>query len=324
LTSALDLSSLLQPIRAQLDAVDIRLGAVLDRADEPIRSALAPLLDGGKRLRPAVVLLIAKLYNRETAPFERLAAAVEMLHTATLIHDDVIDEAQLRRGRPTLHTTWSAGPAVLAGDYLLAEAVSTTATLGIPRIVHILADTLRAMCAGEIKQSLQRQPPTHLREAYYESIQAKSASLFAAAVEMAGVLAEADEAQVAGLRTFGWELGTAFQMVDDMLDLTGAPTELGKDPGADLRQGVITLPILAYLELADDRTPVQSVLSGRRDQEQVSAAIQAVLDSGAMEAAAEEVCAHVARGRVALHTLPDNAWRHILDSLLAFVVERRS
>jgi len=324
LNSIPDLSSLLRPIRLQLDGVDTLLHAVLERADEPVRSALAPLLDGGKRLRPAVVLLIARLYNRESAPFERLAAALEMLHTATLIHDDVIDQAQLRRGHQTLHTMWPTGPAVLAGDYLLAEAVSVTAALGIPRIVQILADALRAMCAGEIKQALQRERPSDLREAYYQTIEAKSASLFAAAAEMAGLLAEAGEAQVDALRTFGQELGIAFQMVDDILDLTGASAELGKFPGADLQQGLITLPVLVYLEMAEDATPVQSVLNGKRDAERVSTAVQAVLDSGAMELASEEARTHAVRGRAALCILPDNTWRHILDDLLAFVVQRRS
>jgi geranylgeranyl pyrophosphate synthase len=297
---------------------------MLNRAEDPIRTALAPLLEGGKRLRPAVVLLVANLFGRESAPFERLAAALEMLHTATLVHDDVIDQARLRRGHLTLHTTWATGPAVLAGDYLLAEAVSMTAALGIPRLVQVLADALRAMCAGEIKQSLQREPRTDLRQAYYETIQAKSASLFAATAEMAGLLAEAAEAQVTSLRTFGWELGMAFQMVDDMLDLTAASTELGKEPGADLRQGLITLPVLVYLEMADDTTAVRSVLDGQRDAEHLSAAIHAVLGSGAMEAASEEACAHVARARAALCALPDNRWRRRLEDLLAFVVQRRS
>ena len=324
LTSAPDLSSLLRLIRPQLEGVETLLSSVLECADEPIRSALAPLLDRGKRLRPAVVLLIANLYKRGSEPFQHLAAALEMLHTATLVHDDVIDGARLRRGHQTLHTIWSTGPALLGGDYLLAEAVSMTAALGIPRLVQILADTLRVMCAGEIKQSLLPVPHTKLRETYYETIQAKCASLFAAATEMAGLLAEADAAQVAALRTFGSELGMAFQMTDDILDFTGAAAELGKDSGTDLRQGLITLPTLVYLETANDATPVRLVLNASRDQEHVSAAVQAILSSGAIEAASEEVCAHAARGKAALCTLPDNSWRRILDDLLTLVVERRS
>jgi geranylgeranyl pyrophosphate synthase len=319
-----DLFPLLKPIRSQLDGVRALLGAMLNRAHEPIRSALAPLLDGGKRLRPAVVLLIAKLYRRDSAPFERLAAALEMLHTATLIHDDVIDQAALRRGRQTLHTTWAPAPAVLAGDFLLAEAVSMTAALNIPRLVQILADALRAMCAGEIKEAVPGVPPADLRRAYYETIQAKSASLFAAAAEMASVLAKASQAQVAALRTFGWELGIAFQMTDDILDLTSPAAELGKDSAVDLRQGLITLPTLVYLETADDPRPVRSVLDGNRDQEHVTAAVRAILDSGAIEAASTEACAHAARSRAALRTLPDNPWRQLLQDVLAFVVERRS
>jgi len=324
LNSVPDLSALLWPIRPQLEAVNTILRTVLERADEPLRSSLAPLLGAGKRLRPAVVLLIARLYNRQSAPFERLGSALEMLHTATLIHDDVIDQAQLRRGHQTLHTRWPAGPAVLAGDYLLAEAVSTTAALGIPRIVEILSDALRAMCAGEIRQALRREMPTDLRKTYNQTVEAKSASLFAAATEMAGLLAEASDAQVRALRAYGWELGIAFQMVDDILDLTGASAELGKHPGADLQQGLVTLPSLVYLEIAEDATPVRTVLSGKRDAKHVSAAVQAILNSGAVETAFEEASAHLARGRAALGMLPDNSWRNILNELLAFVVQRRS
>jgi geranylgeranyl pyrophosphate synthase len=275
-------------------------------------------------MRPAVVLLVARLYDRDSDPFVQLAAALEMLHTATLIHDDVIDRAALRRGHRTLHKQWSTKAAVLAGDYLLAESVSMTATLAIPRLVQILAQALRAMCAGEIRQSLRHRLPSDMRQAYYETIQAKSASLFAAGAEMASHLAQANPAQVAALRDFGWELGIAFQMTDDILDMTGAAGELGKDAAADLRQGLITLPTLVYLETAHDTRAVQSVLDGQRDPEQVSAAIEAIISSGALQAASEEVCAHVARGRLALQTLPQNAWRQLLDDLLAFVIQRRS
>jgi geranylgeranyl pyrophosphate synthase len=319
-----DLASLLEPIRRQLDAVDALLISTAGQASEPIRSALANLLSGGKRMRPAIVLLVARLYDRDPAPFVQLAAALEMLHTATLIHDDVIDRAALRRGHRTLHMQWATKAAVLAGDYLLAEAVSMTAALDVPRLVQILAQALRAMCAGEIRQSLRRRLPSDMRQAYHETIQAKSASLFAAGAEMASLLAQADPAQVAALRDFGWELGIAFQMTDDILDMTGAVGELGKDAAADLRQGLITLPTLVYLETAQDPRAVQSVLDGQRDPEQVAAAIEAIITSGALQAASEEVCAHVARGRLALQSLPHNAWKQLLDDLLAFVVQRRS
>jgi geranylgeranyl pyrophosphate synthase len=268
------------------------------------------------------VLLIGNLYERESAPFEQLAAALETLHTATLIHDDVIDEAALRRGHPTLHSAWSTARAVLGGDFLLAEAVAMTAALDVPRLVQILADTLRAMCAGEIRESLTPAPPVDLRQAYYETIQAKSASLFAGAAEMAGVLAEASQPQVAALRAFGWEMGTAFQMIDDILDLTSPTDLLGKDSAADLRQGLVTLPTLIYLETAEDPSRVQSVLDGSREQEHVAAAVRGILASGAIEAASTEAFAHAARARAALTGLPDTRWRRLMQKLLTFAIER--
>jgi len=319
-----ELAELLQPIRAQLDAVDALLLSTLDSAADPIRSALGDLLRGGKRLRPALVLFVAGLYGCDAVPFQHLGAGLELLHTATLIHDDVIDQATLRRGRRTLHLTWSGTTAVLGGDYLLAEAVAMTSALGSPRLVQILAQTLRAMCAGEIGQSLRHRQPEDLRQAYFQTVQTKSASLFAAAAEMAGTLAGAAEEHVVALRSYGWELGIAFQMTDDILDITGSPAVIGKDLEADLRHGLITLPTLIYLETSHDSIAVSSVLNGQRDQPHLAAAIEAILTSGAIEAATEETRNHADQARQSLSQLPDNTWRQRLDDLVTFSIERRA
>jgi geranylgeranyl pyrophosphate synthase len=323
LKTALRLISLLEPIRPEMERVEHLLHETLADADEPVNSMLLRLLDGGKRLRPALVILIGRMFGCSTAPFHSLAAAVEMLHTATLIHDDVVDEAPLRRGRKTLHTIWPAAATVLAGDYLLAQAVSLTAQLNHPRIVKVLAETLCTMSTGEIRQMFVTKGKHSTRENYYQSIEAKAASLFAGATEMAGILAEAKEPQIAALRRFGQELGMAFQMVDDVLDLVGDQAHLGKPAGSDFRQGLITLPTLYYLETANDDTAVNAVLSDQRDEEQVRAAIEAVISSGAVEASLAEARAHARHSQEALAALPDNASRQMLSSLAGYVVERR-
>ena len=262
--------------RDGLEQVERLLHETLAKVEEPIGSRLLRSLDGGKRLRPALVILTGQIFAPCTEPCYSLAAAVDMLHTATLIHDDLLDEALLRRGHETLHTVWPAGATVLAGDYLLGRATSLIAELGHPRILKVFAEMLCIICAGEIKRMLVTKGKHSRREDYYRSIEAKTASLFAASTEMAGLLAGAGEMQIAALRRFGRELGVAFQIVDDVLDFIGDEAQLGKPAGSDLHQGLITLPILCYLEMVEDDAAVNAVLSGQRDEEQVRAVIEAV------------------------------------------------
>lgn len=341
----LRLPPLLEPIRPQVELVERLLHETLAKVEEPLRSMLHRSLSGGKRLRPALVILIGRMFSSATPPFHKLAAAVEILHTATLIHDDLVDGAALRRGHKTLHMIWPAGAAVLAGDYLLAWAASLIAELEHPRILKVFAETLRTMCTGEIRQIFVTKGKHKHLEDYYRNIEAKTASLFAASTEMAGILAGPRELQVAALRRFGRELGIAFQIVDDVLDFIGDEAQLGKPAGSDLRQGLITLPTLCYLESVEDDAPFNAMLSGKWDdgasprlldsrdacgpmqrkdasEELMRAAIEAVCSSGAIEASLAEARAHARRSQEALATLPDNASRQILCSLAEYVVER--
>jgi geranylgeranyl pyrophosphate synthase len=319
----LQLIPLLEPIRPEMERVECLLNETLAEVEEPLSSMLRRSLGGGKQVRPALVILVGRMFTPSTAPFHSLAAAVDMLHTATLIHDDLVDGAPLRRGHGTLHTIWPAGATVLAGDYLLGRATSLIAELEHPRILKAFGEILCTMCAGEIRQVFVTQGKHNRREDYYRSIEAKTASLFAAATEMAGILAGAGELQIAALRRFGREFGMAFQIVDDVLDLVGDEAQLGKPAGSDLRQGLVTLPILCYLERVGDDAPVNAVLSGQRDEEHVRAAIEAVSSSGAIGAALAEAHAHARRSQEALATLPEGVSRQMLCSLTEYVVERR-
>ena len=314
------LLSVLAPIRPDLEQVEEILQEVLARAQEPLGPLLSGVLAGGKRLRPAVVLLSGQVFTPSTVAFYSLAAAVDMLHAATLIHDDVVDEAGLRRGRQALHTLWPAAASVLAGDYLLAEAVARVADLGDARILRTFGGLLRTMCAGEIGQMLAGRRARCSRREYYESIEAKTASLFAASAEMAGYLAGALAEQVVALRRFGRELGLAFQIVDDVLDLAAGEAELGKPAGRDLRQGLVTLPTLIYLEQGDTEDVAGAVLAGWRDEQAVAAAIEAIRASGAVEAALEIARAHVRRSQEALEVLPDHPSRQLLCALADCIV----
>ena len=314
---------LLEPIRSDLEQVKRLLHATLAEIGEPLGSELSETVNGGKCIRPALVILVGHLFSAPAVSFHKLATVVEVLHTASLIHDDLVDNAALRRGRETLHTSWSTGVTVLVGDALLAQAAALLAELNRPQILRVFADALRAMVAGEIEQLLTAGKAQCSREGYYRRIEAKTAALCAAAMEMASILAEADEVQIAALRCFGWELGIAFQIVDDVLDLIGDEAQLGKPAGSDLRQGLVTLPTICYLEQAKSSAVVDAVLAGQGDEKLMRTAIETICASGAVDAALEEARSHVWQGQEALILLPDGGPRQALGALIEYAVERK-
>jgi geranylgeranyl pyrophosphate synthase len=314
---------LLELIRPDLEGVQRVLDDELAKVEQPFQAILQPRVSGGKRLRAALVILTARLFEVPVVPFYTLGAAVEMLHAATLIHDDVVDDSPVRRGQAALHTVWPVGATVLAGDYLLACSASLVAELGHPALLKVFGDALCTICAGEIGQMLAAGEGGDPRAEYEHSIEAKTATLFAAAMQMAGMLAGSAEAQVAALFTFGRELGMAYQIADDVLDLVADEKELGKAGGSDLRQGLLTLPVLLYLEGATADSPVREVLAGRNDEAHVQAAIRAIRSSGAIVVALAEATAYSRRARAALLTLPDTPARDTLAALAEYVVARR-
>jgi geranylgeranyl pyrophosphate synthase len=312
----------LEPIRPDLERVVHLLCETAAKIDEPLGTKLRSLVGVGKCMRPALVLLVGKLFSAPLERFYTLAASVEMLHTATLIHDDLVDGASLRRGRETLHTTLPVHTAVLAGDVLLAQAISLVADLGCPRILRVFAEALCVMSAGEATQILAPAAKQGSREAYYRRVGAKTSSFCGAAMEMASILAGASESQVAILRRFGWELGIAFQIADDALDFVGDEAQLGKPAGNDLRQGIVTLPVICYLEQAADDTFVSAVLAGQRDAEHVRTAVEVIRASGSIEAALAEARAHAEGAQQTLTSLPENGARRTLHALAEYAVRR--
>ncbi|OGO42045.1 MAG: hypothetical protein A2Z04_09710, partial [Chloroflexi bacterium RBG_16_57_9] len=203
---------------------------------------------GGKRLRPAVAILASKFHPIEPEKVIALAAAIEALHTATLVHDDVIDQSIVRRGNPTLNIVAGTAATILCGDYLFARAAELAASTENTRVVSIFGRTLMTLCAGEIRQTLGNSSEPNL-ENYFQRIYGKTASLFEASAETAAVLSGAPMNEIEALQRYGYHLGMAFQIMDDVLDFTGDEKSLGKPAGADLRSGLATLPVLRYLEL---------------------------------------------------------------------------
>ncbi len=339
---------LLDPVRPGLDRVEARLRLVDGSAQNGGASLFSPLSNafltligsGGKRLRPALALLASEMNPalgtlQGTPTYERviaLAASVEMLHTSTLVHDDVIDGARLRRGAPTLNATWSGGATVLAGNYMFGTAAQLSAETGSVRVIRNFADTLRVIVDGELRQLLDRFRFDQPRESYYQRIYAKTASLFCAATEGAALLSAQPPEGVNALRSYGYHLGMAFQIVDDILDFTSDEDTLGKPAGSDLLQGTLTLPFFHFLRgqpdeaafIADvERAQARGEMGYPGEWQAMVRAIVDELRAGpAIAAARDEADAFIQHARTDLLIFPDSVYRETMLRLCDFVVQR--
>ncbi|MGE5602047.1 MAG: polyprenyl synthetase family protein [Nitrososphaerales archaeon] len=317
--------TLLSLVQADLERVEQKMRGVAQGAYAPLAQAFLHLLgSGGKRLRPALALAAHNLFL-EPASEKAVAvgAAVEMLHNATLVHDDLIDNALMRRGMTTLNAQWNKGATVLAGDYLFARAAGFAAETENVAVVQLFADTLRIIVEGELKQLFSSKQWDQPQAAYYPRIFAKTASLFAAATRSGAILAGARDEQVQALYDYGKDLGMAFQIVDDILDYTGEETTLGKPVGGDLRQGIVTLPFFYYLQNHPEPERVLAVLDNSNGSgEPVGEIIAQVRKSDAMRQAAAEAQDFAAKSKTHLAIFPESHYRRALKELADFVVSR--
>lgn len=314
----MSIQQIFAPIQNELQEMEARLRQAVRVEYAPLAEIFEMLIDsGGKRIRPALCLLATKFYRTDPEQMYTLAIATELVHAATLIHDDLIDKSSTRRGNPTINSRWSGTATVLAGDFLLARAADMAASIENFRVMRIFARTLMTICEGEIRQDFARAhwPPN--RAEYYRHIESKTASLFVAATEGGALLSGAPENEIAALEAYGRHLGMAFQMVDDILDFTASESELGKPVGSDLRQGTFTLPVFYYLEDDTRAATLRDFISA--DVEQLIAAIRA---SPAIAAAQAEAQRTARAARDALAIFPDNVYRRALSDLADYVVER--
>jgi octaprenyl-diphosphate synthase len=280
---------------------------------------------GGKRLRPLLTLAAARLCGYRGEHHLRLAATVEFIHTATLLHDDVIDESQRRRGRPTANLLWDNKSSVLVGDYLFARAFQLMVETGSLRVLDILADASAVIAEGEVLQLTVAANLATDEATYLQVVRGKTAALFAAACEVGGVIAGAPEEQVAALRTYGDALGVAFQVTDDLLDYGGLATVLGKNVGDDFRERKITLPVIRAVAAAGAEERgfwTRTIGRGEQREGDLEEALRLMRRHGALEATQAIAAAHAARARAALAALPDAPLRGHLDGLVGFVVSR--
>jgi geranylgeranyl pyrophosphate synthase len=324
--SSLSLKQILQPVSADIAGIDDILRSI-STLDNPLLNDMieAIIAAGGKRLRPAILFMSAHFNDYARERLLPMSAAIELLHTATLIHDDTIDEALVRRGLPTLNSLVDPGTTVLVGDYIFAKSAVLSTMGGKQRATRIFAESLVTICEGEIEQKFSIHHVPRSVEQYYKRIYAKTAVLFAAAGELGAVLSDAPEDHVESLRHYGKNVGMAFQIVDDILDFRATTQQLGKPAGGDLRQGTVTLPTMYFLETADEggREIVTRVIENEeRTDGLVEQAITLVNGSGAVERAHTEAIRYVEEAKAALTIMPDVPIKQSLIDLADFVVKR--
>jgi octaprenyl-diphosphate synthase len=266
--AAISWKQIVEPVEPFLDAVHVRLARQVNEFDAALTPYAEYALNGsGKHLRPALVALSANALGGTNDSHVTVAVIIEMVHLATLVHDDVMDEAEIRRARPTLAANWGNEIAVLFGDCLFAQALKLAASFPTPEICRAVAQATNTVCSGEILQTQQRRNLQFSRDDYFRVLEMKTAELFALSCELAAVLSGATPIQRAALRRFGLAFGTAYQIWDDCVDLFGSEAAAGKSLGTDLAKGKLTLPILLLLERASapDRARLETLVQNCRN-----------------------------------------------------------
>jgi len=278
---------------------------------------------GGKRIRPLLVLLTAKAFDRADSDAVKLATVIEFLHTATLLHDDVVDTSDMRRGNPTANARWGNAPSVLVGDFLYSRAFEMMVELRSMPVMEILSNATCVIAEGEVMQLTNVKNPDTTEAQYLEVIHGKTAMLFEASTHSAAALLELNDAERISLKEYGKELGMAFQLVDDVLDYEGDAEEMGKNVGDDLAEGKATLPLIHAMANAteDDRLLVRNAIR-KGGLDNMNDVLRIVKDCGSLDYTRQQAQACRDRAQKHLENLPDSPARDALTALAAIAVER--
>ncbi len=324
--SSLDLAQIFEPIRNDLEAVEREfLRQVESRVDLIPQIGRYIQMSGGKRIRPAVLLMAARLAGYAGDKAVMYASVVEFIHTATLIHDDIVDEAELRRGRLSVHSRWGNDVTVLVGDYLYIKSMALALTQDSLDLVRILCDVTLRMIEGELYQLTKTGDVDISEDEHFDIIRRKTAYLFGGCAEIGGVLGGVSNEQALALREYGFNLGVAFQVVDDLLDFTADQTVLGKPIGGDLREGKVTLPIIYLLQRAGDEADalVRRVVAERAVTPDDWREIRRLLvEHRAIDSAYEKAMELAAQAKEHLAIFPPSPERDALLALPDFVLSR--
>lgn len=322
-------ASIFSAVADDLRKVEQTLLSVAEVDYPPLSALLRHILHTeGKRIRPALVLLSGKLGEYDVDRLIPLAAAVELLHTATLVHDDVIDNSRTRRGVPTLNTLVNGRATILVGDYLFAQSAVLATRSNDLRVMDLFSRTLVKICDGELRYMSFSGHRDKLRAEYYHSIECKTAALFVAAAESGAILAGLPEAEIKAISRYGYNVGVAFQIIDDILDFVGDERKMGKPVGSDLRQGTVTLPAIYLAESFPNDgilTDLFELDEGDAVREQrIRRIVDMVVGSSAITSAREEALLFIQEAKDCLDILPDNRHRTSLLELADYIVDRNS
>jgi octaprenyl-diphosphate synthase len=319
-------TSALSLIAADMAEVDRVIAQRLD-SGVPLVSTVSQYIisAGGKRIRPALVLLMSGALGYQDAQRHNLAAIVEFIHTATLLHDDVVDESTLRRGRATANESFGNPASVLVGDFLYSRAFQMMVDSGEMRVMEVLADATNVIAEGEVLQLMNMHDASLDEAGYLRVIRSKTAKLFEASTRLAAIMARSTLAVEAVCADYGQALGTAFQVIDDVLDYDGDAQELGKNLGDDLREGKNTLPLIIAMQRApeQERQTIQQAIENG-DMEALPEIVRIVRSTGALEATRRSASLEAERAIAALHVLAPSPYRDALHALAAQLLDRRS
>jgi geranylgeranyl pyrophosphate synthase len=320
----LELSQIYAPVNNDLIKVEEAIRSI-SSVDFPWLSQILKhsLGVGGKRIRPALNLLCGKFFNYRLEHLTHMAIAIELMHTATLIHDDAIDESDTRRNRPTVYKLWGTDTAILLGDYLFARAGVASSDTQNLRAIKLFSETLMIISRGELNQGINSFNLGQSREDYIRRIIGKTASLFCLSTESGGIISEAPENVIQSLKEYGLNLGIAFQIVDDILDFIATEAELGKPAGSDLSQGTYTLPAMMLNERFPKDNPVKTLFE-TKDKACIKLAIEQIRSSSIVDECykiARDYCNKACQN---IQDFPDNIYRQALMDLADFVVQRKS
>src|SRR5258706_5983450 len=312
------------PVQEEVKLVEERMRVQADESHPDLRAALEHLLAaGGKRVRPTLGLLTGNMLGAPLEKLVTLGAAVELLHTATLVHDDLIDGALLRRGMPTLNARWSPPATVLTGDFLFARAAKLAAETDHLPMMKLFSETLSTIVNGELTQMFTSRGLIS-RDNYYKRIYAKTASLFEMTSRAASMVSPADEETIETMRNFGYQVGMAFQIVDDILDFNGEQATVGKPLGSDLLNGMVTLPAIYYAELNPQDLDVLSLShGGSTNHDNMARLVNSIRASSCTKKAMLEAEQHIDRALICLDMFEPSAERDALENLAKYIVDRK-
>ncbi|MGK5025562.1 octaprenyl diphosphate synthase [Janthinobacterium sp. RB2R34] len=317
-------NTIVETIAADMDAVNTVIRQKL-HSDVILINQIAEYIisAGGKRIRPVLILLVAKAHAYRGTAHHELAAVVEFIHTATLLHDDVVDESSMRRGRQTANALFGNAASVLVGDFLHSRSFQLMVALDNMRVMQILSDATNVIAEGEVLQLLNMHDPDVTQESYLTVIRSKTAKLFEASAQLGALIAGASEADIEAAAEYGRSLGTAFQLIDDVLDYAGDATEIGKNVGDDLREGKPTLPLIYLMEngTPEQRELVRSCIE-QGDEQHFDAILAAITSSGALDYTRQQAEAAARRAADAIAGWPDSVYKQSMLQLCSFAVAR--